>query len=1254
MFRRYPYWGWLLLSLALWCLNGFYFLRHKEQLTPTHMARTVNEDIKTREKICASFLADADLVRHIFTDSLTEAQMTKVTALPFYVYGFSSDSLVYWNTNSVIPDPCDTPVNKWIVLRNDKGVFLERCINMSVGGRDKQLVILLPVFISYSINNDYLKSHFVASANIPATVGIDMGAGTAIGKYPVTTLDGSTAFYLHFHADDYEKWSPDLFFIILLIAAVLASISWVHLIIIHLARNRSSLVGFLITLSVIVAFRIALYVFGLPFNLDTLLFFSPQLYASSKYLSSFGDLCINTLCFLWLTIFISRHTPYKHYFDKIKNRKVATGLSFPVAVVMIAYLFLFVSVIRSLVLDSNISFDVSNYSSIDTYTVFGLLVVGIITGLSCMVIYLLNTQLKALLPNRWGRYALVVVVGIAYVLLTGRGNDGFSWAIFVWLLLFIVILDYANFALVSDLFEPRMIFWALFICLFCTSILHYFNNIKEDASRVAYVTQKLSPQRDNEMEYAFDKAATKSDMEILLKGFFKYPSLAGRKMINQRFDTVFFNGPVSKYNSSIYLYDANGMPLYNKDTTGLANWQDQKNESIPTNSPNLFYKESILGDHYYLAYMPVYGDSINEAVGYVVINLDRKKQARVAVYPELLQPAAAKSQLAGTNDYAHAIYINDKLISQNNDYPFTTYLKSDSLPEGQFAFINNKGVSELHFRVSDKRTIVVVHKHNELLDFGALFSYVFVTLVSLALIIIFYQVYLSYFAKAGSTGKLFKLTLRKRVHMAMLVVVLVSFIFIGAATVYFFTAQFRKTNEEKLQTALETAKEAVQEDLKKVNAYDAIYLFDSFSRSVNFKNALTELAKNQKIDINIYDDDGYLFATSQDDIYEKGVLSRMMRPDALYQLSVAGKSKLTQTEHVGNLAYSSAYEPLRNEQGQTLGYINVPFFASEKDLNSQITGVIVTFINLYAFIFLISSLISVGVTRWITQSFNLIIQQFGRLNLQQNERIVWEYDDEIGLLVNEYNKMVNKVEENAALLAQSERESAWREMARQVAHEIKNPLTPMKLNIQYLQQAMRNDAPNIKELTGRVSATIIEQIDNLSYIASEFSNFAKMPEAKPQELDLNELINRAVELYRNEQHIELTITTPPETLYVYSDKSQLLRVCNNLLENARHAIEECENGRIEVSLATDNSNALLAIKDNGHGIPHDVAKKLFQPYFTTKTSGTGLGLAMTRKIIEFWKGEIWFDTEEGKGTTFYIRLPLIGQADADNSKAAGQ
>ena len=237
--------------------------------------------------------------------------------------------------------------------------------------------------------------------------------------------------------------------------------------------------------------------------------------------------------------------------------------------------------------------------------------------------------------------------------------------------------------------------------------------------------------------------------------------------------------------------------------------------------------------------------------------------------------------------------------------------------------------------------------------------------------------------------------------------------------------------------------------------------------------------------------------------------------------------------------------------------------------------------------------------------------------------------------------MVNKVEENAAMLAQSERESAWREMARQVAHEIKNPLTPMKLNIQYLQQAMNSGASNIKELTNKVSESIIEQIDNLSYIASEFSNFAKMPEARPEELEVTELLNKAVELYLNDQRIKVTICETPEKLYLFSDRSQLLRVFTNLLENAQQAIPDEKPGSIEVSLKEAEGDVIVAIKDNGDGINEEIAKKIFQPYFTTKSSGTGLGLAMTRKIIEFWKGTIWFETEEGKGTTFYIRLPLV-------------
>lgn len=236
--------------------------------------------------------------------------------------------------------------------------------------------------------------------------------------------------------------------------------------------------------------------------------------------------------------------------------------------------------------------------------------------------------------------------------------------------------------------------------------------------------------------------------------------------------------------------------------------------------------------------------------------------------------------------------------------------------------------------------------------------------------------------------------------------------------------------------------------------------------------------------------------------------------------------------------------------------------------------------------------------------------------------------------------MVEKVEANAALLAQSERESAWREMARQVAHEIKNPLTPMKLNIQYLQQALKNNYPNATELANKVSESIIEQIDNLSYIASEFSSFAKMPEARPEEVELSDLIAKATELYVNEPDAAVNISRA-ENVMVFADRSQLLRVFTNLMENARQAIPAERQGLINVKVVKEDGYAIVSIEDNGIGIPQDAVKKIFQPYFTTKSSGTGLGLAMTKKIIEFWKGEIWFTTTEGQGATFYIRLPLV-------------
>jgi nitrogen fixation/metabolism regulation signal transduction histidine kinase len=228
------------------------------------------------------------------------------------------------------------------------------------------------------------------------------------------------------------------------------------------------------------------------------------------------------------------------------------------------------------------------------------------------------------------------------------------------------------------------------------------------------------------------------------------------------------------------------------------------------------------------------------------------------------------------------------------------------------------------------------------------------------------------------------------------------------------------------------------------------------------------------------------------------------------------------------------------------------------------------------------------------------------------------------------------------MLAKSERESAWREMAKQIAHEIKNPLTPMKLNIQFLQRTNPKDVENYDEVMKRVTDTVIEQIDNLSAIATEFSNFAKMPRAKNERFNLSERLRDIIKLYDYTDEGEfVTHFEGAEKLEVYADKEQFSRAIINLIKNAIQAIPENGKGKVIIEIVNEKENAVLKISDNGKGIPDELKESIFVPNFTTKTSGAGLGLAITKNIVENFKGEIWFTSEHGLGATFFIRIPVL-------------
>lgn len=305
-----------------------------------------------------------------------------------------------------------------------------------------------------------------------------------------------------------------------------------------------------------------------------------------------------------------------------------------------------------------------------------------------------------------------------------------------------------------------------------------------------------------------------------------------------------------------------------------------------------------------------------------------------------------------------------------------------------------------------------------------------------------------------------------------------------------------------------------------------------------------------------------------------------------------------------------------------------------------------TILNAYIFLFLIAGALAITISNSITQPLSILTEKLKGFKLgKKNESLEWNSNDEIGILIKNYNNLTDQLEKSAGILAKTERDMAWREMAKQVAHEIKNPLTPMKLSIQYLEKSSLSQPERAAQLIPRISNTLIEQIDNLTQIANEFSNFATMPTANNEKVALNEIVEAVHDLFRKREDMDINMIEPIDELYVFADKNHLVRILNNLLKNAIQAIPEQRRGKIEIELTRQNSNALIRISDNGTGIPDHMKDKVFTPNFTTKSSGTGLGLAICANMIESFNGKIFFETKPDIGTDFFISIPLMRSED---------
>lgn len=463
----------------------------------------------------------------------------------------------------------------------------------------------------------------------------------------------------------------------------------------------------------------------------------------------------------------------------------------------------------------------------------------------------------------------------------------------------------------------------------------------------------------------------------------------------------------------------------------------------------------------------------------------------------------------------------------------------------------------------------------------------------------------------------------------MIALIAISLVVIGIATIFYFKSQNEQYHLERLQRKEQSVMLSLDYFIIE-NRIDTI--------TVRLENKIQELADIHALDLNVYTTGGELLGSTQIELFDNGTFSKNI-PDSVLQRVRMNEQIIVNEESKGS-NYLSTYFLLYNSGHRPIAIINLPYRKDVAKNEQELFDFLFTLAQVYILLFLGASILAYFLANYITDSLRTISEKLQTVRInKQNEKIDWKSRDEIGELVREYNRMVDELEDSARLLAKSERESAWKEMARQVAHEIKNPLTPMRLSVQHLQRALTEVPEEVQERMARFSKTMIEQIDSLSHIASEFSNFAKMPKATLEPLEIDQVIQHVVDLY-HDSRVSIAFDTDGQTSWVLGDKEQWKRVFTNLVKNAIQAIPEETEGRVQIRQKRVDDTVHITVTDNGSGIPEVQREKVFEPNFTTKSSGMGLGLAIVKSIVESSKGTIRFESAEGQGTTFFIELPV--------------
>lgn len=1194
--------------------------------------RTVEMETRQRNKqVCENLNAPENLI----SGSLKSLDTEINSDFHFSDFIFKNDTLVWWNDHFEVMNKISDGFRSGnFSVQNLPGGWVG-CFGSARG--KFTCLTLVKIKSEYPVQNRYLRKQF--AAGFPFSLELKL---TSVNTpFPVHAVGGKLLFFLDFSAygsltcrfDLLQGSGRFLAEILTVVLFLLANLLF-YLALFKLFKTLSASRGrdnrwFLFFSLLVLVSRYGqslLKIPGLVYELDL---FRPAWYSSSALLPSPGDMIILLLLMAWLLVLVYKR-PWLFNIPQKKGLLQTGGVIVWICILVLVNYFA-VKMISSLVQDSAFPVNFRNIAEFSPISSIGLAIILLINLSLGLFSWIAWNHISAVFKRIPLAVALVMtgVASLAVCFLTGADRT-----------LFFLVISLTGFGLVYQFafnhstghFTLQQIVWLIlwFACL-NTIILDRENQIKTE-DKISLFALKIASGHNPVTEQKYGEISEKIAQDLDIKQHTTNKNSSGETdSINQFIKKRYFRDYWTKYNIQVTMCSPGKQLLIQPQST-LNDCQSYFDNIIqsygtPTSADGLYCLDVGYGMEYYIGVITFnQKDKGLKVPTKLYIEFTVNGSVSEPGYPSLLLDQE-KDNIAGLPDFSYAIYRQGSLIHSVGNILYPLEMPVPLTPAITGGRYGNNGEVNYYFKISQDTGLMVGYKFNRWLSFFTQISYLFILF---ALAVTLFTGYTFIHKRFRITGA----TLRLKLQWLLTGMILLTMIVLGVIQI----TNIIKINQIKNIEYLREKGYSVKTEFQHKFGAERNPHELAGRQPENF---LIKIANVFFTDVNFFDPSGRLMASSRMRIFREGLISDRINPAALNALRNDKTPLVILNEKIGYLTFASAYLPLFNDYGTLLGYIHLPYFARQDALKNEITSFLVTFANIYILLILAAVFLSILISNYLTSPLVLLSGKLNSMNPGgKNEKIQWQNRDEIGTLVDIYNKKVEELEYNVQQLAASEREKAWRTMARQVAHEIKNPLTPMKLSAQHLQRAAREGAPDLDKRIEKFTRTLVEQIDELAMIASDFSTFAKMPDPVPEQFDLSEQLERIMQGWLQTPRIVYSLHITEGNYPIFADRSRFSRIVTNLLNNATQSIVPERNGLIRAALSKENQHYVLSINDNGCGIPAEMADRIFQPEFTTKSGGMGLGLAIVREMVLEMKGSITFESVQGEGSTFFVKIPV--------------